>query len=96
MKIDDKLIEYLAELSRLELSDEEKEARKSDLNDILAYMDKLSELNTDDAPEMTHPFEAANRFREDIVTNEDRREAILSNAPEAKGDYFKVFKTVDE
>ena len=96
MKIDDKLIEYLAELSRLDLSDEEKEARKSDLNDILAYMDKLSELNTDDAPEMTHPFEAANRFREDTVTNEDRREAILSNAPETKGDYFKVFKTVEE
>jgi aspartyl-tRNA(Asn)/glutamyl-tRNA(Gln) amidotransferase subunit C len=96
MKIDDKLIDYIAELSRLELSDAEKTARRDDLSDILDYMEKLNELDTTGLPEMTHPFDAVNRFRDDVVTNGDRRSEMLQNAPEAKGDYFKVFKTVEE
>jgi aspartyl-tRNA(Asn)/glutamyl-tRNA(Gln) amidotransferase subunit C len=96
MRIDGDLIEYLAELSRLELSDGEKGPLAGDLTDILGYVDKLNELDTAGAPELTHPFEEANRFREDVVTNADRREDMLANAPERKGDYFKVFKTVEE
>ncbi|MDR1029001.1 MAG: Asp-tRNA(Asn)/Glu-tRNA(Gln) amidotransferase subunit GatC [Clostridiales Family XIII bacterium] len=96
MKIDDRLIEYIAELSKLKLTPDEKERRKADLNDILGYMDKLNELDTTGRPEMTHPFEANNRFREDRVTNGDRRAEMLDNAPAAEGDYFKVFKTVED
>jgi aspartyl-tRNA(Asn)/glutamyl-tRNA(Gln) amidotransferase subunit C len=96
MKITDELIEYIGELSRLELSDDEKEARKTDLTNILDYMDKLNNLDTDGVPEMTHPFNKVNIFREDIVTNEDRREELLRNAPDRKDDFFKVFKTVEE
>jgi aspartyl-tRNA(Asn)/glutamyl-tRNA(Gln) amidotransferase subunit C len=95
MKITDDLIDYIGELSRLELSAEEKEARKQDLTDILNYMDKLNELNTDGLPEMTHPFDAVNRFRDDELKNGDRRAEMLQNAPDRKGDYFKVFKTVE-
>ncbi len=96
MKITDELIEHIGELSRLELSGEEKEARKKDLTDILDYMDKLNSVNTEGISELTHPFDEVNRFREDVVTNEDRREEMLANAPDKKGDFFKVFKTVEE
>ena len=96
MKIDDKLISYLAELSMIELTDEEKEARKKDLSEILSYMDKLGELDTDGVDEMTHPFTMVNRFRDDVVTNGDRRDELLAVAPASKGDYFMVFKTVEE
>jgi aspartyl-tRNA(Asn)/glutamyl-tRNA(Gln) amidotransferase subunit C len=95
MKITDELIDYIGELSRLALSAEEKEARKRDLTDILNYMDKLNELDTAGALEMTHPFDAFNRFREDEVKNGDRRAEMLRNAPDRKGNYFKVFKTVE-
>jgi aspartyl-tRNA(Asn)/glutamyl-tRNA(Gln) amidotransferase subunit C len=95
MQITDELIDYIGELSRLELSDEEREARKKDLTDILNYMDKLNELDTSGLPEMTHPFDAVNNFREDVVRNGDRREEMLENAPDKKGDFFKVFKTVE-
>lgn len=95
MKITDELIDYIGELSRLELSAEEKERGKKDLTDILNYMDKLNELDTTGAPELTHPFDAVNRFRGDDRLNEDRRSEMLRNAPDAKGDYFKVFKTVE-
>ncbi|MCL2492484.1 MAG: Asp-tRNA(Asn)/Glu-tRNA(Gln) amidotransferase subunit GatC [Clostridiales bacterium] len=96
MEIDEKLIEYLADLSRLELSPEERGARKKDLEDILAYMEKLNELDTEGLPEMTHPFEAANRFREDAVVNGDRAEELLAGAPDKNGSYFRVPRTVEE
>jgi aspartyl-tRNA(Asn)/glutamyl-tRNA(Gln) amidotransferase subunit C len=96
MVVDDKLIEYVADLSRLHLSAEEKEARRGDLADIIGYVDKLGEVDTAGVPEMAHPFDAENRFREDVVANADRREEMLANAPARKGDYFKVFKTVEE
>jgi aspartyl-tRNA(Asn)/glutamyl-tRNA(Gln) amidotransferase subunit C len=95
MKITDELIDYIGELSRLELSAVEKERAKKDLTDILNYMDKLNELDTTGAKELTHPFDAANRFRGEDALNGDGRAAMLSNAPDAKGDYFKVFKTVE-
>ena len=96
MKIDEKTIEYLADLSRLELNAEEKDARKKDLADILTYMEKLNELDTTDMSEMTHPFDNVNRFREDEITNDDRRSEMLANAPDKKDSYFKVPRTVEE
>jgi aspartyl-tRNA(Asn)/glutamyl-tRNA(Gln) amidotransferase subunit C len=96
MKIDDDLIEYLAELSRLELGAEERGALAGDLTDILGYVEKLNELDTEGAPELTHSSRTVNKFRDDVVTNGDRREEMLANAPERKGDYFRVFKTVEE
>ena len=95
MQITDDLIEYLGELSRLYLSDEEKKSMGSDLSDILNYVDKLGEVDTAGMPEMSHPFEDVNWFREDEVVNGDDRERLLSNAPESRGSYFKVFKTVE-
>ncbi len=95
MKITDELIDYIGELSRLELSAEEKEGAKKDLTDILNYMDKLNELDTTGVKELTHPFNESNRFRNEDTVNGDQREAMLQNAPAAKGDYFKVFKTVE-
>jgi len=95
MNITDELIGYISDLSRLYLSDEEKEKAKGDLSDVLSYIDKLNELDTKGMPEMSHPFEAVNCFREDVVTTSDDRENLLANAPESKGSYYKVFKTVE-
>ena len=96
MKITDELVDYLGQLSRLEISEEEKGGLKKDLTDILDYMDQLSQLDTKGKPELSHPFENRNCFREDVVTNGDDRQSVLSNAPAHKGDYFKVHKTVGE
>lgn len=95
MNITDSLIDYIGDLSRLELGEEEKQRAKKDLTDILNYMDKLNEIDTKGMKEMSHPFENKNCFREDNVTNNDRRNEVLQNAPDSKGDYFKVHKTVE-
>ena len=91
MVIDDKLIQYLEDLSRLHLTEEEKEKSKEELGKILNYVDMLNELDTTGVEEMSHPF----NFREDEAVNTENREALLANAPEQKDGCFKVPQTVE-
>ncbi len=95
MKINEELIDYISDLSRLSLSEEQKSKAGEDLSDILDYVEKLNELDTAGMPEMSHPFDEVNCFREDIVTNSDDRDNLLSNAPDRRASYFKVLKTVE-
>lgn len=93
--ISDETIEYVGILAKLELSGEEKEQAKKDMESMLDYVDKLNELDTDGVEPMSHVFPVNNVFREDIVTNGDDREEILKNAPERKEGAFVVPKTVE-
>lgn len=95
MTITDETIEYVGILAKLELSDEEKEQAKKDMSNMLDYVGKLDELNTDDVPAMSHAFSVSNVFREDVVTNEADRENLLANSPEQKDGCYKVPKTFD-
>lgn len=91
--ISDETIEYVGILAKLELSDEEKEQAKSDMGRMLDYIDKLGELDTADVEPMSHVFPVQNVFREDVVTNEDEREQLLSNAIQEKDGMFVVPRT---
>ena len=93
--ISDETIEYVGILAKLELSEEEKEQAKKDMANMLDYIDTLNELDTSGVEPMSHVFPVNNVFREDVVTNEDDREEILANAPEAKDGAFVVPKTFD-
>lgn len=93
--ISDETIEYVGILAKLELSDEEKEQAKKDMENMLDYIDTLNELDTSGVEPMSHVFPVNNVFREDVVTNGDDREEILANAPEAKEGAFVVPKTFD-
>lgn len=93
-KISDETIEYVGILAKLELSGEEKENAKSDMEKMLDYIDTLNELDTAGIEPMSHVFPVNNVFREDEVTNGDGREATLENAPERKEDTFVVPKTI--
>ena len=88
-------IEYVGILAKLELSPEEKEAARKDMERMLDYIDKLNELDTSQTEPLSHVFPVNNVFREDVVTNGDEREKILKNAPEQKDGAFKVPKTVE-
>lgn len=93
--ISDEIIDYVGILAKLELSSEEKEFAKKDMASMLDYIDKLSELNTEGVEPMSHVFKVNNVFREDVVTNGDNRDNILSNAPAQKNGAFKVPRTVE-
>lgn len=92
--IDDATIEYVGILAKLELSGEEKEQAKKDMESMLDYVDKLNELDTSSVSPMSHVFPVNNVFREDVVTNEDGSEAALKNAPQEQENCFVVPKTI--
>ena len=88
MQITDETIEYVGILAKLELSDEEKERAKKDMNEMLDYVGKLSELDTTNVEAMSHTFPVSNVMREDVVTNGDDKDNMLKNAPESNGDAY--------
>ncbi len=93
--ISDETIEYVGILAQLDLSGEEKEQAKKDIGRMLDYVDQLNELDTSGVEPMSHVFPVDNVFREDVVTNEDREEEMLENAPAQKDQSFMVPKTVE-
>jgi len=95
MQIDDKLISYLEDLSCLTLSEDEKVRLTSDLKDILGGMERLGDLDTENVPERSHPFDNVNAFRDDEVQPSFGRELILKNAPVKSDETFIAPKTVE-
>ena len=93
--ITDETIAYAAALAKLELSGGERERLKKDLSEILEYIDRMNELDTDGVEPMSHGLPVTNVFREDVVTNGEDRENLLANAPDRSGDSFRVPRTVE-
>jgi aspartyl/glutamyl-tRNA(Asn/Gln) amidotransferase C subunit len=95
MQIDDKLIAYLEDLSCLALSEQEKKRLTGDLREILDYMARLGELDTNGVTERSHPFDNVNAFRDDKARPSFDRELILKNAPVRNDEFFVAPKTVE-
>ena len=72
-KISDETIEYVGILAKLELSDEEKEQAKKDMETMLDYIDTLNELDTEGIEPMSHVFPVNNVFREDVEHSHRRK-----------------------
>ncbi len=90
--IKDEIMDYVGILAKLELSAEEKESAKKDMERMLAYFDKLNELDTTGIEPVSHITKVQNVFREDMVTNGDEQEKTLQNAPGEKDNMFMVPK----
>ena len=91
--ITNELISYLEDLSCLTLTTEEKQRLTGDLEDILSGMARLGELDTENVPERSHPFDNVNSFREDEPQASISRDLILKNAPHRDEEMFIVPKT---
>ena len=90
MKITPEEISHVANLARLHLSSEEVEAMAGQMGDILSYVAKLNELDTEGIPPMTHAISIVNAFREDEVKPSLDREKTLANGPQQDGEAFVV------
>ena len=88
--IDREQLLHVAHLARLELRDEEVERLGAQLNDILAAVSKVSELDLSDVPPTSHPLDIVNVWAEDEPAPCLSVEEALANAPEREGSYFKV------
>lgn len=94
IKIDSATMDNLEILSKLKLTDEERNRAVTELEKMLAYVDKLNELDTEEVEPLIHILPQVNVLREDVVTNGDGAEATLSNAPKKKDNQIVVPKTV--
>jgi len=95
MEITPDLVSYLEKLGRIKLTPEEEIQTQKELGSILAYIDKLGELDTEGVEPLSHAFGRTNVMREDVVTNGDMQDLILSNAKETKDGAILVPKTVE-
>jgi aspartyl-tRNA(Asn)/glutamyl-tRNA(Gln) amidotransferase subunit C len=95
-KIDVKMVDELAHLARLEFNDASKQEIINDMNRMLAFVDKLSELKTDDVEPLIYMTSETNVLREDEVVQSVTQDEALKNAPRKDSDYFKVPKVIDQ
>jgi aspartyl-tRNA(Asn)/glutamyl-tRNA(Gln) amidotransferase subunit C len=81
---------HVANLARLSLAPEEIELFTRQLNDILAYVEKLQELDTTGVKPLAHVIPVSNVFREDAVREGLDRDTALANAPVREEGAFVV------
>ena len=81
---------HVAALARLELDEDEVGRLTEQLNDILAAVGKVSELDLSDVPPTSHPLAVVNAFRPDTPRPSLPLEDVFANAPEREANYFRV------
>ncbi len=94
-KISLEQVRHVAELARLQLSSAEEARLQHELSDILAYVDKLNELDTTQVEPTAQVGESGQPMREDEVTNREATEDILANAPAREDGFFRVPKIIE-
>ena len=95
MSVSPDQVRHIAKLARIAMSDAEIEAMVPELNNILSWVEHLSEVDTDGVEPLTAVIENHLRLRDDAVTEGDRRDAILANAPAAEHGFFAVPKVIE-
>ena len=95
MKITSAEVAHVAGLARLELSEAERETFTGQMDAILAYVDKLNEVNTDGIIPTAHAVPMENAFRADEVTPSIGIEGALANAPKRVESFFRVPKVIE-
>jgi len=88
--IDRQQVQKIAHLARLEINPQEEEQFATQLSNILQYFEQLSELDTKDVPPTTRAIELSNVTRADKTNPYPHRDALLKEAPEPEGDFFRV------
>lgn len=94
--INEEEVKYIADLASLKLSDEEVEKFSKQLSDILDYVEKLDELDTEDIVPTAYTIPVKNVLREDRIEESLELEKVLQNAPEKKDNQFRVPKIMNE
>jgi aspartyl-tRNA(Asn)/glutamyl-tRNA(Gln) amidotransferase subunit C len=95
MSVDLATVKRVARLSRIAVTDEEAERMMGQLNGILGFVEQLSEVDVTGVEPMTSVTPITMRKREDAVTDGDKADDIVANAPGADQNFFLVPKVVE-
>jgi aspartyl-tRNA(Asn)/glutamyl-tRNA(Gln) amidotransferase subunit C len=96
MEINDELLDHLSHLSRLEFQGTERESIRKDMQKILDFMGKLSEIDTENVEPLIHMNSESNVLRPDEAHNPITHEEALMNAPQKDSDYFRIPKVLEK
>lgn len=88
-------VDYVANLARIEIKDDEKVAMKEKLEGILGYFEKISSLDVSGVEPIAHPFPSYNAWEDDEAIEPFSPEEALMNAPAKKDDQVVVPKVVE-
>ncbi len=88
-------VRRIAHLARLEVSAEEVERTRDQLNNILAFVEQLQAVDTAGVTPMAHAVDVVQRLRQDAVTESDRRQDFQAVAPEAEAGLYLVPKVIE-
>lgn len=94
MEVNDALVDKLAHLARLKFTGTEKDEIKEDLQRMIAFVEKLNELDLKDVTPLLHMSSEVNVLREDEIKGSVSRDTALANAPLHDGQFFKVPKVI--
>lgn len=95
MSLDEATVARIARLARIEVDPEKRTALASELSNIMGWIEQLNEVDTSDVSPMTSVGEAKLALRNDEVSDGDKVEKILANAPEQQDGHFVVPKVVE-
>lgn len=95
MKIDKDTLNKIAHLARLEFNEKDAEKMTEDMNNILSFVEKLNEVNTDGVEPLTTMSHEINALREDEAKPHLDRDLALKNAPKKDPEYFRVPKVLE-
>ena len=95
MSVSSEQVRHIAKLARIAMSDEELERLVPELNNILGWVEQLSEVNTDGVEPLTAVIDQQLRLRDDVVNDGNIRDEVLANAPEAQHGFFAVPKVIE-
>lgn len=88
-------VRKVARLSRIAVDDSRLETLAGELNGILGWIDQLNEVDVDSVEPMTSVVEASLPMREDNVTDGEKPDQVLANAPKTEDGFFVVPKAVE-
>ena len=89
-------VEHAARLARLQLGEAELEQMRGQLSSILTFVDMLARLDTAEVEPTSHAVPLVNVMRDDAVEPSFPREAMLANAPDPDGDFFRVPRILED
>ncbi|MDD9922098.1 MAG: Asp-tRNA(Asn)/Glu-tRNA(Gln) amidotransferase subunit GatC [Boseongicola sp.] len=95
MSIDTETARRVAKLARIKVEDEDLPALAQDFNRILGFVEQLNEVDVDGVEPMTSVTPMRLKRREDVVTEGNQADKVLSNAPDAREGFFAVPKVVE-
>ena len=95
MALDKSELEKIAHLARLHITKAESEEVMLRITDILALIDEMQSINTNDVAPLAHPLDLLQRLRADEITETDYRDELQSLAPEAQEGLYLVPKVIE-